>query len=355
MFEALRGVWDRRKSLLCAFLALAPLSCASLEDESHEGIKVTNLPVVSYPLAWMDNERILMRIDTGKRIDVPGGGQYATFDLISYNYKTGERHNYGRVGQQICYADGYISHTRVDDKDNNEVIAVYGELGKETTRRVSRGEMIFEGGAKGSCRPLSELPKKPSWVNEKTTIWFLWPRFGFIDCRTNFVSPLTRHVKARFHHFDDSVGVELPFSCYQVRSYGTLRYHPFKKAYFSFESDLDIPWPKYRDRRAFWLYTDGHVETLTFPYSQAIRHTVTPVADGILAFAQPADRKDDYWVYFLTPHSSRRLFRGNASGITSPDGCKVAMLIDPDFKAKVWSREVKTPVQLKVLDFCSNR
>jgi hypothetical protein len=355
MLDALRAVWDRRKAWLCAVLALAPLSCASLEQGSLEGIKVTNLPVVSYPLAWMDNERILMRVDTGKRINTPDGGQYATFDLISYNYKTGKRHNYGRVGQQICYADGYISHTRADDDDNNVIIAVYGELGKEAVRRVRRGEMLFERGARGSCRPWSELPKRPSWVSEKTTIWFLWPRFGFIDCRTKFVSPLTRHVKARFHQFDEKVGVELPFSCSEVSGYGTLRYHPFKNAYFSFESDVDIPWPRGRDRRAFWLYPDGHVETLTFPYSQAIRHTATPIADGILAFAQPANRKDDYWVYYVTPRSSQRLFRGDAAGITSPDGCKVAMLIDPDFKAKVWSHDVKTPVELKVLDFCSYR
>ena len=31
--------------------------------------------------------------------------------------------------------------------------------------------------------------------------------------------------------------------------------------------------------------------TLTFPYWQAIRRTAAPVADGILAFAQPGDRK----------------------------------------------------------------
>jgi hypothetical protein len=355
MLDALRGVWNRRKAWLCALLALAPLSCASLEQGDASTITSIDLPVFGGPIAWMDNERILLRVDAGRRIDVPDGGQYATFDLISYNYKTGDRHNYGRVGQQICYADGYISHTRLDDEDNNVVIAVYGELGKESTRRVRRGEMLFEGGASGSCRPLSDLPKRPSWVSEKTTIWFLWPRLGFIDCRTNFVSPLAKHVKARFHRFDDSVGVALPYSCYQVRSYGTLRYYPYKNAYFSFEHDFNTPWPKGRDRRAFWLYPDGHVETLTFPYSQAIRHTATPVADGILAFAEPANRKDDYWVYYLTPRSSKQLFRGNAAGITSPDGCKVAMVIDPDFKAKAWSRDIETPVALKILDFCSGK
>ena len=355
MFEALRGVCVRRKAWLCALLALAPISCTSLEGENLEGIKVTNLPVVSYPLAWMDNERLLMSERAGEIVVRSGGGARFQYKLISYNYKTGERQDHGQVGAGPCYTDGYISYYLEDTTDSKFVIAVYGPLGKETSRKVEKGKFLFEQGTRGSCRPSSELPSRPSWVSEKTTIWFLWPRFGFIDCRTPFVSPLAKHVKARFHHFDDKVGVELPFSCYQVRSYGSLRFHPFKNAYFSFESDFDIPWPKGRDRRAFWLFTDGHVETLTFPNSQAIRHTGTPVADGVLTFAQPADRKDDYWVYFLTRHSSKRLFRGNASGITSPDGCKVAMLIDPDFKAKAWSRDITTPVALKILDFCSGR
>jgi hypothetical protein len=353
MAEVLRAVRDRRKSLLCVLAALALFSCKSVEQEAAKDIKVVDSPVVSYPLAWMDNERILMRMDTGKRIDVRGGGSYAVFNLISYNYKTGEQHDYGRVGSQICYADGYISHGWRDDDDHTQLIVVYGELGKETKRRIKPGELTFETGPEGSCRPWSERPSRPSWATKKAMIWFLWPRLGVVDCQTRDANIFTKHIKARFHRPDDQLGVELPFSCYQV--FGGLRYYPFKGAYFAFEWDYRHPWPEERDRRAFWLYPDGHVETLTFRYSQAIRDTAIPVTNGILAFSHPADRKDDYWVYFLTPQSSKRLYRGSATGITSPDGCKVAMLIDPDVKAKIWSRNVTTPVSLKILDFCNSR
>ena len=343
----------RCKAWLCAVLALVPLSCASLEYLPPDKIKVTDLPVVSYPLAWMDNERILMRVKSGTKTDAHGEGRYATFDLISYNYKTGEKHNYGRVGQQICYADGYISHTRADDDNDEVIIAVYGKLGKETTRRVRRGEIRFQKGFTGSCRPWSDRPARPGWAREHTAIWRLWPRLGLVDCRIRAVSPLTKDIKARFHRIDDSVGVELPFSCEQV--FMGLRYYPFKGAYFALEYDYRHPWPEGHDRRAFWLYPDGRVEVLTFPYSKAIRGNAVPVADGLLAFSGSYGRKDDFWVYFVTPRSETRLYRGNALGITSPDGCKVAMLIDPDFKAKAWSRNVKTPASLKVLDFCRSR
>jgi hypothetical protein len=241
-----------------------------------------------------------------------------------------------------------------DDKDQDQLIAVYGELGKETKRRVEKGEIWFDNGVRGSCRPLTERPPRPSWAKEKTQIWILWPRLGVIDCRTPAVNPYTKHVKARFHKSADPIGVEVPFSCEEVSGYDALRYYPFKGAYFALEYDYRHPWPKGKDRRAFWLYPDGRVETLTFRYSDAIRRTAIAVSPGILAFSHPDGKQDDYWVHFLTPEYSARLYRGNALGITSPDGCKVAMLIDTDFKKKIWRNDIKTRASLRVLDFCSS-
>ena len=148
MLDALRAVRDRRKAWLCALLALAPLSCASLENGALEGIKVTNLPVVSYPIAWMDNERLLMSERIGEIVIRPDGGRRFQYQLISYNYKTGERRNYGHVGARPCYADGYISYYLEDTTDNNHVIAVYGPLGKETRRRVEKGKEERKEGKK---------------------------------------------------------------------------------------------------------------------------------------------------------------------------------------------------------------
>jgi hypothetical protein len=354
MAEVLRAVRDRRKSWLCVLAALALFSCKSVEQGTAKDIAVIQLPFVAHPVAWIDNETLLLEEYTGKVVTRHNGGRVRVFHLISYNYKSGKRHDYGRVGTELCYADGYVSHGMRPDDEDEHVIVVYGELGKETRRRIKPGELAFERGARGSCRLWSERPARPRWANEKTSIWYLWPRLGFIDCQTRAVNPLTRNVKARFHRTDDEIGVELPFSCEEVAGFDALRYYPFKGAYFALEYDYRHPWPKGRNRRAFWLYPDGHVETLTFPYSKAIRQTAIPVVDGILAFSRPDNREDDYWVYFLTPDSSKALYRGDATGITSPDGCKVAMLIDPNFKDKVWSRNVKEPIYLKVLDFCES-
>ena len=56
MLDALRAVWDRRKSWLCPLVALALLSCASLERGDASGIKSIDLPIVGDLIAWMDNE-----------------------------------------------------------------------------------------------------------------------------------------------------------------------------------------------------------------------------------------------------------------------------------------------------------
>jgi len=355
MADAQRAVLDRHKSWLCVLAALALFSCASVERGAAKDIAVVELPFVAHPVAWIDNETLLLVEYSGELVTRHNGARIRISHLISYNYKSGGRHDYGRVGTELCYADGYVSHGMRADDDDEHVIVIYGELGKETRRRIKPGELTFERGARGSCRPWSERPARPSWATEKTAIWYLWPRLGVIDCQTQAVNPFTRSIKARFHRSDDEVGVELPFSCEEVAGFDALRYYPFKGAYFAFEYDYRHPWPEGRDRRAFWLYPDGRVETLTFPYSKAIRQTAIPVAEGILAFSRPDNREDDYWVYLLTPDSTKRLYRGEATGIPSPDGCKVAMLIDPDFKAKVRSRSVKTQIFLNVLDFCESR
>jgi len=355
MAGALRTARGAQKYWVCTLVALAMPSCASLSESGRSDIRETEIPLVARPIAWLDNERFLMEEYTGETATRHNGAQVRVFHLISYNYKSRARIDYGRAGTQICYADGYISYGMEADDEDEHVIAVYGELGKEERKRVKRGELVFDTGSRGSCRPWSEGPPRPKWAKEDSAIWFLWPRLGVIDCQTRQVSPLTKHINARFHHDEEEVGIDLPFSCEEVSGYDRLRFHPYKGAYFALEFDYRHPWPENQDRRAFWLYPDGHVEMLTFPYSQAIRNTAIPVRDGIVAFSRPASRDDDYWVYYLTPNSTKRLYRGSASGITSPDGCKVVMLIDPDFKAKVRSRDVKTPVLLKVLDFCDGK
>jgi hypothetical protein len=339
---------------MCVILgAFAISACASIDvgAENETDIRIIDLKTsAAGPFGWVDNETFVIMANTGERYTRKDGAEVRVARVMTHNYRTGERKVFGRVSSGLCYAsDGYVSYIFADDAAG-ELWASYGELGKETTRKIKPGEINFDRGPEGSCRPWSERPANPPWVKEKTAIWHLWPRLGLINCQGPTASVRTQYIKARFHKPGDEAGVELPFSCYEV--FGGLRYYAFKGAYLALEFDFRSPWPEGRDRRAFWLYPDGRVETVSFPYSQAIRARAIPTARGFVAFARPADREDDYGIYLITPQSTKRIARGNAAGVTSPDGCKVAMLHDPDFKARARTGGVATPVTLKVLDLC---
>jgi hypothetical protein len=160
-------------------------------------------------------------------------------------------------------------------------------------------------------------------------------------------------VAASFHSGGEANGVVLPFSCFDVRR--GFKYYEFKRAYFTAEQDLVTPWPVGKDRKAYWLFPDGRVETLMLPYSSAIRESMIPTVRGIVAFSRPTSRTEQYGVFLVTAQRTERILEGHGSGITSPDGCKVAVLHDSEYDARLEGRRVSSPVTLKILDFCTEK
>lgn len=334
----------------CLLIALSACAGIGVEAENQTDVRVIDLKIsAAGPFGWIDNETFVVMVRTGESYTRKDGAAVQIARVATINYRTGEQKTYGKVSSGLCFADGYVSYIFANDA-TGELFASYGELGKEVVRRIKPGELLFDRALTGSCRPWNERAETPDWLGKNTRFWHLWPNLGLINCRANDVSVRTRSVKAQFHPLSNVAGVELPFSCYQV--FRGLRYHPFKGAYFSLEFDFRSPWPEGRDRKAFWLYPNGQVETIVLPFSTAIRESAVPTSRGIVAFAQPMKRSEDYWVYLVTPESSKRILRGNASGLTSPDGCRVAMLHDPEFNARVDGRSVSAPVTLKVLELC---
>jgi hypothetical protein len=181
----------------------------------------------------------------------------------------------------------------------------------------------------------------------------LWPSAGVIACNVRSYSFDTKTVAASFHRGNEAEGVELPFSCFDVRR--GFQYYAFKEAYFATQQDIVTPWPIGKDRKAYWLFPNGRVETLTLPYSSAIRENMVPTVRGIVAFSRPISRNERYGVYLVTPKHTQRILDGHGSGVTSPDGCKVVVLHDPEYDARVEGRRASSPVTLKVLDFCTEK
>ena len=341
---------------LCALLAALFLgACASVDigAENETNARIVDLKFAAAgPFGWVDNDTFVVMMNTGERYNRKDGAEVLVARVATVNYRTGERKLFGKVSSQLCYFDGYVSYAFLD-RSNDDLWVSFGELGKETTRKIKPGEINFDRGARGSCRPWSERPKNPSWTKEKTAIWPLSPYLGLLNCNVPAATVRTQYVRARFHKPDDDVGVEVPFSCYEVQM--SLRYYAFEGAYFGWEFDFRSPWPVGRPRRAFWLYPTGRVETVVYPYSEIIREQAIPTVAGLIAFAQPTDRNGDYGVYLVTPEATKRILRGHAAGVTSPDGCKVAVLHDPEYKARLQNRSPKSTVTLKVLELCEKK
>ena len=336
------------------FWLLFPALCTSCTFAPSEGSsqprpRVIDLKIASAPIAWVDNDTVLITIDTGERLQRRDGSLAVDIRLATYNYKTGERRTYGRSGSGLCYADGYVSRV-YEDEVTGELIGLHGQLGKEQVLKVEPGKLMFESGPTSSCRPWKERPPAPAWAQGKTATMLLWPRTGVIACNVLDYSFQTKTVKASFHKQAVAEGVDLPFSCFDVRR--GFKYYHFKQAHFAVQQDLVTPWPIGRDRIAYWLFPDGRVETIRLPYSSAIRENMVPTVRGIVAFSRPTSRDEDYGIYFVTPDRTQLILQGHGFGVTSPDGCKVAVLHDPDYVARIEHRRVSGPATLKLLDVC---
>ena len=337
--------------LVCFVLATLGVSCGPIlpTPDVETDVRVVDLNVTGFPVAWVDNETILLRVDTGQSWRRQDGSLSAVNRLAAYNYKTRVQRMYGRADSGVCYADGYISYI-YEDEASGELVASYGQLGQEIARQFKPGEIVFDRGERGSCRPWSERPPRPSWIQNGIAVWPLYPYQGFLNCNVPAATLNTRDVRARFHRPTDQTGAELPFSCYQVQA--SLRYYRFKDAYFGLEFDVRSPWPADRDRRVFWLHSNGAVEEVVLPYSEAMRDELIPTARGLVAFSQPHTKQADYWVYLLTAGMTQRVLRGYARGVTSPDGCKVAILHDEEYKARTERRVTSARPSVKVLELC---
>ena len=329
------------------FLLVIPgCGVVSFLSDNETDIPIVDLRFRSHPIGWLDNETVVVIGDARDLNDQPEQAKRPDLRVMTVNYRTGARTIFGKFTSEVCFWEGYVSYVYVDE--SNELWAAYGELGKETVVKTSPGELTFHRG--GSCRPMRELAPLPEWSRSIAT-QVLWPRVGVISCNVRSYSYANRQVPASFHKLTDPVGIELPFSCFDVR-YG-FKYYTFKGAYFAQQRDLVSPWPVGRDRKAYWLYADGKVETVLVPYSAVIRDTMIPTARGIVTLTEPASGDSNLGVYLITSAGPKRILRGYAGGSVSPDGCRLAVSHDPEFIRRIEHRRVSSTPSLKILELCS--
>jgi hypothetical protein len=126
-------------------LMLAACAGAGAGAENETDVRVIDLKLGVNPIGWRDNETIVIVGDIGERYARKDGAIESVLRVMTINYKTGHRQVFGKAGGEFCYADGYISYSFMD-RATDELWVTYGELGKETTRKVKAGEFNFDRG-----------------------------------------------------------------------------------------------------------------------------------------------------------------------------------------------------------------
>jgi len=333
-------------SFIVALAACAPINPLA-ENQTDVRIVDTALPL--HPVGWLDEETVVAIGESGEIGTERDRTRQRVLKVMTLNYRTGARQTFGEFSSSFCFVDRYLSYFHLNPSTKQLTLS-YGELGKETTIKVEPGEVSTDSGPSGSCRPWNELAPLPEWTRSVATMR-LWPRVGVISCNVRSYSLQNRHVPASFHTLQGAKVAQLPFSCFDIR-WG-FRYYAFKEAYFSAEQDLVSPWPQGRDRKVFWLYANGAVETVALPYSPFIRDTLIPTARGIVAITEPASGDANLGVYLVSDAKSKRILSGYAGGVLSPSGCRLAVLHDPDFLARLAKRQTSGTTALKILELCT--
>ena len=349
--SAVRAVQRTRFSTfaLCVLLLFGFTSAGCGSFPGVNGIRIVDLKISGEgPYGWVDNDTFVTKLPTGESYTRTDGKSVPVTRVATINYRTGERKYFGRATSDVCFSRGYVSYFFLN-QSTGELLAFYGDLGKEKIYSVGPEGLTIDRGPRGSCRPWGERPRRPEWLSNDSAFWPLSPYLGFLSCGVRAATLDTSSVTARFHRPGDEIGLKLPFSCYEVSN--SLKYYEFSGAYFGLEFDYRSPYPNKRTRRVFWLHPDGRVETHVLPQSEVVRHAVIPTAKGYLAISRPTTRDGTYEIYLVTPQGVTPVVPGDGVAVTSPDGCKVAILHDPQRTARRF-RDRPATKTLKVLELC---
>ncbi|MGA8006996.1 MAG: hypothetical protein WCA17_12925, partial [Burkholderiales bacterium] len=344
MFDALRGVWDRRKAwsralVRFAFLlaTLGALGACAHAFEVAPGYSIKEIPYAGAPLAWIDNESVLFNGAKRKGLSESaiheGWGESA---LYSWNTHTGKVTELMKIGPlaDLCFDRGYLYEAFYRNGDR---IIREGPLGKEKETVIRKGT----------------LRAKDLTLNRHSCVWQKWPEptqkdRGIIE------------VLRKDHGF---IEAERPWDPFPSRQYfivppsrkpipidfhgasGAPRYSAFKGAY-AFQESIS-GWGANLGLKYWLIYPDGRVELTQIPPGEWRTGAVyaMPVRNGW--FMSSLSMTDTAAGGYIVDGANVKLvFNGLIKAFAvSPNGCLVAFGGQPS--GGVTPRNA-------VLDLCGN-
>lgn len=275
---------------------------------------------------WVSPDELLFAAPTDDYV-MQGTFRKRVSRVTTWNAGTKEVKRAGRVDGGLCYDRGNIIYWETDNVARRQWISS-GRLGGTVTRkeRALRYDEM-------TCLPFDALPQPPARAVEHEFVR-LRPEHGFIDMGPHKGWP--QNTQIHLYRPGSTVGIELPFSRRELKR-GTIKYFPFKGAYFVESSYFDrvlgyetSPWPSGMPRPVWWLYPDGKVEEIIIPYAKWMSSRIVPTRAGLLAvdntfFTITGEQPFD-GVYLMSGKDNRRLLRGVfESSDVSENGCRFAV------------------------------
>ncbi len=331
MFDALRGVWVRRKLMFRALLtraflltAFAALGACAHAFEVAPGYSIKEIPYAGSPFYWIDNESVIFnaahRTSTDDSIH---GSSWSPPALYKWNTRTNQVFEVMKTGKytRLCYDRGYlyVSFTR----DDGDRIVRRGPLGTELeTVVIKKGETKFPFSGyfnRYSCR-WEERPKATQ--SDRGVIEILRDDHGFIEAE----HPRDPFPNRRYFLVPPS-RAPIPIDFHGAS--GAPQYSSFKSAYAFKESISE--WGATLGLKYWLVHPSGRVELTQIPpgewrtgsvYAMPIRDSwfmtslsMTPSAVG---------------GYVVNHNTVRLVIKGRINSFdVSPDGCRIAIYAQP--------------------------
>lgn len=344
MFDALRGVWDRRKLMLCALIRCALLlaglgtlgGCAHA-FEVAPGYSIKEIPYVGAPLAWIDNDSVLFNGAQRK-----GLSESATHEswgdpaLYVWNIRTGEVAERMTIGRSadLCFDRGHIYEAFYRNSDR---IIREGPLGEEKETVIKKGtprnkNLTFN---RHSCvwqewpapthrdRGIVEVLRKDHGFIEAERPWDSIPSRKFF-----LVPPSRKPIQIDFHGAS-----------------GGPRYSQFKNAYAFKESISE--WGANFGLKYWLIYPDGRVDLTQIPAGEWRTGAVyaMPIRNGWF-MSSLSMKRSAAGGYIVDGANVKLVVNGLIKAFAvSPNGCLVAFSGQPS--------DGVTP-RNAVLDLCGN-
>lgn len=317
---------------------------------ANAGVEVidTGRTLGEYPnLHWMDNKRVIFTAASGSYCEKEGGYKQPLNQIVIFDTETRKAQEYGEAGVNgLCYAEGNVSYARRVRNGNSCPTDRYehymGKLGHE---------VLTEGAGKintYTCRPESELPPLPDWMEaakkEGRLFKRLRPEHGWVELgKAQNASSLPSEFPIRLYQpsANESEGIVIR-SVEGKDLQSNWVYYRFKDAY-----RLE---PRGSGTMAWWFYPDGRIEVsprMGIPVRKGfIFNVVQPSKSWIGAQTNPSG------LYFRrTETESIKLVAGFTNSpfgfAISPDGCRVAFGTDKDLSQSLGSR-----FKLQIIDVC---